>query len=694
MQPNCNTTDPNKACIFSRYLPLCVILCVAAVFRLWNLSDTGVGNLYYAAAAKSMGETWSNFLYGAFDPAGFVTLDKPPFAIWVQVAFTKVLGFNWAGLHLPQVIEGLLAILLTYFITRSAIQGKSGHVAALIAAAIVAVNPANVTIDRSNLPDSCLLLVLLCAGVALLSAISHASFKRLSLCMVLVGIGFGIKMIAAFLVLPVFYGLYLICAPIRIRCRLLHLSAATVLVFGVSLAWPVMVDFTPAHMRPYVGDTSNNSAISLAFGMFGFDRFTGKSQPPMQQTSDADTLESALLQGALQPPNGPMNEPFTAQGGRPGPLRLINRDMIGYISWFTPLTIVGFLIYIRTTLAKSTIRSSLQTCETQVVLFWAMWLGVHAVVFSLSNSPIHPYYLNMLSPAIGGLVGICIVHGIQHMQSAAITRFMLIAGILLTALWNAHIVFHYSDWAIWCMPIIAVACMISLAGLTIPKLAQNHEISLKLVTAGVFMLLITPALWASTAIIESGGRMVPIADPELLDYRVDPQLNITNRQAVNKLVSFLKSDLQSQAIKPYLLTVQNIHFAAPIIVETGDAVMPYGGFTGTDPILTVEAFEDLVECGKIRYVLLAAADRENQHGSQMIKQGGPQSPHSPQKPDLIAQWVKANSTTVPDDKWRDLSDSPQDTAPRNAPWGQTAMMIYDMLSNPNVLLYDCKPQAK
>jgi len=321
-----------------------------------------------------------------------------------------------------------------------------------------------------------------------------------------------------------------------------------------------------------------------------------------------------------------------------------------------------------------------------------VWFVVHAAVFSLSNSPVHPYYLNMLSPAIGGLVGISTVYSIQHMQSSRIIRIAIFAGFLITGLWNAHIVFHYSNWAFWCLPIIAVACLISFAGITIPKLAQNQTISLRLVATGLFMLLITPALWASTAIIESSGKMVPIADPELLGHRIDPQLNVTNSMAINKLISFLKSNMQSQAIKPYILTVENIHFAAPIIVETGDAVMPYGGFTGTDPILTVEAFESLVESGTIRYVLLAT-DRENQHGTQMREQGGPGLQHTSGKPDLIGRWVRANSIIVPDGLWRDVPDTLPDTATRNTPWGQTAMMIHDMLRNPNVLLYDCKPQA-
>jgi hypothetical protein len=33
---------------------------------------------YYAAAVRSMSGSWHNFIFGAFDPAGTISLDKLP----------------------------------------------------------------------------------------------------------------------------------------------------------------------------------------------------------------------------------------------------------------------------------------------------------------------------------------------------------------------------------------------------------------------------------------------------------------------------------------------------------------------------------------------------------------------------------------------------------------------------------------
>ena len=104
-----------------RWLPpscLTLILLLAAGLRLWNLADHGFGNIYYAAAVRSMASSWHNFLYASFDPAGFLMLDKPPFAFWVQAMCVKLFGFNGLSLHLPQVIEGVAAVLLIYVLTR------------------------------------------------------------------------------------------------------------------------------------------------------------------------------------------------------------------------------------------------------------------------------------------------------------------------------------------------------------------------------------------------------------------------------------------------------------------------------------------------------------------------------------------------------------------------------------------------
>jgi 4-amino-4-deoxy-L-arabinose transferase-like glycosyltransferase len=78
------------------------------------------------------------------------------------------------------------------------------------------------------------------------------------------GIGFEIKMLQAYLVLPALYLTYLLAAPVRRWTRVMHLAFASGVVLVVSLAWPVTVDLIPADQRPYVGSTQDNSAVSLA----------------------------------------------------------------------------------------------------------------------------------------------------------------------------------------------------------------------------------------------------------------------------------------------------------------------------------------------------------------------------------------------------------------------------------------------
>ena len=70
----------------ARRLPATAVLLVAAVLRTWRRNQNGYDNEYYAAAVRSMSGAWHNFLYNSFDPAGFVSVDKPPVALWIQVA--------------------------------------------------------------------------------------------------------------------------------------------------------------------------------------------------------------------------------------------------------------------------------------------------------------------------------------------------------------------------------------------------------------------------------------------------------------------------------------------------------------------------------------------------------------------------------------------------------------------------------
>src|SRR2546421_2721443 len=83
------------------------ILLLATALYAWSLGSLGWGNTYYSAAVKSMGKNWTNFLFGAYDPAGVITVDKPPASLWPQVISSKIFGMHGWALLLPQVVEGV-----------------------------------------------------------------------------------------------------------------------------------------------------------------------------------------------------------------------------------------------------------------------------------------------------------------------------------------------------------------------------------------------------------------------------------------------------------------------------------------------------------------------------------------------------------------------------------------------------------
>ncbi|HTE84266.1 MAG TPA: hypothetical protein VK821_06010, partial [Dehalococcoidia bacterium] len=75
-------------------LGLLLILAGSASLNLLGLNRIGYANSYYAAAVRSMLQSWHNFFYISFDPGGFVSVDKPPLGYWIQTASAKLLGLH------------------------------------------------------------------------------------------------------------------------------------------------------------------------------------------------------------------------------------------------------------------------------------------------------------------------------------------------------------------------------------------------------------------------------------------------------------------------------------------------------------------------------------------------------------------------------------------------------------------------
>jgi 4-amino-4-deoxy-L-arabinose transferase-like glycosyltransferase len=110
--------DPDYWTRFWPRLGLAGILALALVLRGWRLGASGFITPYYMAGVRSMMASWHNFFFNAFDPAGFVSLDKPPVAFWIQTGSAELFGFSPFSVLFPQGLEGTATVLVLYHLVR------------------------------------------------------------------------------------------------------------------------------------------------------------------------------------------------------------------------------------------------------------------------------------------------------------------------------------------------------------------------------------------------------------------------------------------------------------------------------------------------------------------------------------------------------------------------------------------------
>ncbi len=107
---------PGKKRLFAWHrLGLVGVTLISVFMNFYELGKNGFGS-YYPAAVLSMTDSWHNFFFVAYDPGGFVSIDKPPVGFWLEAASAKIFGFNSVSILLPQALAGVLSVLLLYYL--------------------------------------------------------------------------------------------------------------------------------------------------------------------------------------------------------------------------------------------------------------------------------------------------------------------------------------------------------------------------------------------------------------------------------------------------------------------------------------------------------------------------------------------------------------------------------------------------
>ncbi|MEV5717817.1 glycosyltransferase family 39 protein [Amycolatopsis mediterranei] len=562
------------------------LLAATAVLYFWNLTASGYGNSFYAAAVQSGTQSWKAWLFGSLDSGNVLTVDKPPAALWVGTAFARIFGFSSFTVLAPQALMGVASVGILYL----TVKRTSGPVAGLLAGAMLAVTPVAALMFRFNNPDALLVLLMVAGACFVVRATEKASPRWLALAGAAIGFGFLTKMMQAFLVLPAFGLVYLLAAPTSLGKRLLHLGGAVVALV-VSAGWFIaLVDLWPAASRPYIGGSEGDSLLELALGYNGLGRIFGGEG-------------NGGMGGGGMGGN-------TGFGGSTGLFRMFGASFGTEISWLLPAALIGLVAGLWFT------RRAPRTDKTRAALvLWGGWLVVTALVFSFMSGTVHPYYAVALAPAIAALVAIsgrALWQGRAHLAPRATLAGMVVA----TAVWSFILLDRTPEWfpaLRWIVAVLGVLVgTVLVMGIPATRRAVAVVAAAVVLTIGVS----SAAYGVETASVAHTGS-IPTSGPT------------SSAMGGFDDSSSAVGSLLAKTTTKWAAATTGSQSAASLELASGKAVIGIGGWSGSDPAPTLAEFKAYVAAGEVKYYI------EGGRG------GGPGGGSSE-----ITEWVTANFTAT------------------------------------------------
>ena len=584
---------------------LLVTAALAALAYAWEMGRDSI-EPFYGAAARSMAGSWHDFVFGAFDPAGTVTVDKLPGALWLQALSLRVSGFHIWALVLPQVAEGVLTVLILY----RAVRRLAGPVAGLAAAVVMAASPVVVMLDRGNISDSLLILLLVLAADATSAALAGDGSPRcLLLAGVWVGLAFQTKMVQAWLVLPGLAAAYLVAGPAAgWRRRAAHVAAAVAVTGVVSLSWMTAVSLVPAHDRPFVDGSRDDSVYEQVFEYNGLGRLGLAGPGSVPQTAP-------FLEMMIRDQEVVANLSYTI---RPSWHRLLSGPFGLDGGWLLPAALGGALAALFARRGRGR-RDPLRAA----VILWGGWFAVTAGFFSAGRY-LNPYYLAALAPAVAALCAA----GVAACGPRPWPTRVRLAVVAVAAVSVGYGLYLLRDPVAELVPIWAAPAALAVFAAAVTLLLLAPELPLAPVLAGV-SLLVLPA--AASADLVSRG-LGPF-DMPFESQRVSSQTQWlpVAAQRYPTLIAQLQAESLGASI---FLGTDTSGLAAEYILFSGREVLPIGGYYGGVPAPTLATIQHDVRQGDIKTFLLPVVPHSTDPRVNWIESTCSAVPHRAQNPNL------------------------------------------------------------
>jgi 4-amino-4-deoxy-L-arabinose transferase-like glycosyltransferase len=529
--------------------------------------------------------------------------DKLAGSFLPQALSARVFGFHPWSLALPQVVEGVVAVLVMYRVVRR----WAGVMPGLLAAGIFGFTPVVASMFGHSMEDGALTMCLVLAADCWQRAVMDARLRSLVWSGVWVGVGFQAKTLQAWIVLPALGLGYLLAAPARLRRRLWHLGVAGAVMLAVSLSWIALYTVTPATSRPYVDGSTNNSAVAMVFGYNGLERF------------------AVLVPGAISAGPGVMvaaggGDWAGLLGGRFGP----------QIGWLFPLSLLALaagLVACRHAGRTDPVRTGL--------VMGGIWLATFIAVFGEMGVVLHTAYVASLAPPIAALSGAGVVMFWRWYRAGDRRGLVLPLTVAAELAWADHLWSDYPGflpWARWAAVAVGACVAVALAaawpslrdrrprleavgpsvrtGVRAPagagaRTGIRGRLAVAGLAAGVAAMLAAPAAWALSVldVAYAGSSFDASSGPggagaiPTGPFRVTATLSGVDR----RIYIYVSARREGAS---YLMAVPSWSQASPYILATGREVLPLGGFSGVAPEPTLARVQQLVASGQLRFFQL------------------------------------------------------------------------------------------
>ena len=473
--------------------------------------------------------------------------------------------------------------------------------AGLIAALVLAVSPAVVALDRGNISDSLMIMLLVLAADAVSGAIVRGgAWWRLAVAGVCVGLAFQAKMIEAWMVLPALGLAYLISGPGTTGRRVRQLVVAGLVAGVVSLLWITAVSLVPAASRPYADGSHDNSLYSQVFVYNGFGRFG--EQTPLQLLTGELGRTASVLQ--LSP-------------AAPGPARLLTSELGRDTGWLLPAALLAGVACLAA-LRRRPRGDPLRAC----IILWGTWLVTLWIVFSVTTV-LNTYYTAALAPAAAALIGAAVAAAWSPGRSAGpapgqpehpasppglasraglaprLALAVLVAGTAAYAAWLVPSTGR--DVPGWLVPAVIAVGVLAVGTALASVAVRRDAVFAAALGTGIAAAALVPAVACAGLVASHESAFDTPFEPALAANAVDslPEL----QAQVDQLIPHLEL---AQGGAPDLLATQSAAVAS-FFAASGEEVLPIGGFTGTIPSPTLSQLQADIRARQFHLVLASSA---------------------------------------------------------------------------------------